>query len=181
MFYNIIVNKFKYGIIKLQRRLFMHVNGRSYSNGVEFSATKYKVNFETYSDVTKFFLRKNEVKEMKRLDFLNGFPFLRGLRRLLEAKLLFLLMILDVIVNIAAVNSVEEESLFGKLIWVFLLGVACILAWDFVIIIKNLKSVWQYHGAEHKVILTNLKNEPLTVENCRKTPRIADDCGTLCW
>lgn len=45
-------------------------------------------------------------------------------------------MILDVIVNIAAVNSVEEEILFGKLIGVFLLGVACVLAWDFVIIIK---------------------------------------------
>lgn len=44
--------------------------------------------------------------------------------------------------------------------------------------IKDIKRVFQYHGAEHKSIFAYEKNLPLTVENVRSMPRLHPRCGT---
>ncbi len=44
---------------------------------------------------------------------------------------------------------------------------------------KNIKSTWQYHGAEHKVIITNYEKKEINLENCKKASRISDNCGTM--
>ena len=57
----------------------IHVGGSSYINGISFSATKYSVNFESYPDSTKLFLRRNEgEKTSKVLDFMSNIPLVRG-------------------------------------------------------------------------------------------------------
>ena len=43
---------------------------------------------------------------------------------------------------------------------------------------KDIKRVFQYHGAEHKTIHTYESNLPLTVENVRKHSRLHPRCGT---
>lgn len=43
---------------------------------------------------------------------------------------------------------------------------------------KEIKRVWQYHGAEHKTIACYEAGLPLTVENCREQPRQHPRCGT---
>ncbi len=43
---------------------------------------------------------------------------------------------------------------------------------------KDVKRVLQYHGAEHKTINTFEKGLPLTVENVRKNSRLHKRCGT---
>lgn len=43
---------------------------------------------------------------------------------------------------------------------------------------KDIKRVFQYHGAEHKVIYTYESGQPLTVENARKFTRLHPRCGT---
>jgi uncharacterized protein YqhQ len=43
---------------------------------------------------------------------------------------------------------------------------------------KEIKRVWQYHGAEHKTIFCYEKGLDLTVENCRSQPRLHPRCGT---
>lgn len=44
--------------------------------------------------------------------------------------------------------------------------------------IKDIKRVFQYHGAEHKSIFAYEKNLPLTVENVKAMPRLHPRCGT---
>ena len=43
---------------------------------------------------------------------------------------------------------------------------------------KDMRRVFQYHGAEHKTIFCYEKGLPLTVENVRKQPRHHPRCGT---
>ncbi len=45
-------------------------------------------------------------------------------------------------------------------------------------LIKDIKRVFQYHGAEHKSIWTYERGLPLTVENARKQTRFHPRCGT---
>jgi uncharacterized protein YqhQ len=44
--------------------------------------------------------------------------------------------------------------------------------------LKDIRRVFQYHGAEHKSIHTYEKGEELTVENARRHPRLHARCGT---
>ena len=44
--------------------------------------------------------------------------------------------------------------------------------------LKDIKRVWEYHGAEHKTIFCYEKGLPLTVENARVQSRFHPRCGT---
>ena len=44
--------------------------------------------------------------------------------------------------------------------------------------LKDIQRVFQYHGAEHKTIFCYEADEPLTVENVKKFPRLHPRCGT---
>ena len=43
---------------------------------------------------------------------------------------------------------------------------------------KDIRRVFEYHGAEHKTIFCYEKGEELTVENVKKQPRLHPRCGT---
>jgi uncharacterized protein YqhQ len=45
-------------------------------------------------------------------------------------------------------------------------------------LIKDIRRVFEYHGAEHKTVFTWEKGLPLTVENARPQPRLHPRCGT---
>lgn len=44
--------------------------------------------------------------------------------------------------------------------------------------IREIRRVWQYHGAEHKTIYCYEKRQPLLVENAREQSRFHPRCGT---
>lgn len=67
------------------------------------------------------------------------------------------------------INSLIEQSI--KLI-VFL---AYVISVSFM---KDIKRVFQYHGAEHKTIFCYEAGLPLTIENARKQKRFHPRCGT---
>jgi uncharacterized protein YqhQ len=45
-------------------------------------------------------------------------------------------------------------------------------------LLKDIRRVFQYHGAEHKTVFTWEAGLPLTVENARPQPRLHPRCGT---
>ncbi|MBO5340309.1 MAG: DUF1385 domain-containing protein [Oscillospiraceae bacterium] len=62
------------------------------------------------------------------------------------------------------------ESLLKIVIFIFYLGLCSRM--------KDIRRVFQYHGAEHKTIFCYEAGLPLTVENVRKQPRHHPRCGT---
>ena len=44
--------------------------------------------------------------------------------------------------------------------------------------LKEIRRVFQYHGAEHKAVYCYENNLPLTVENAQKFPTLHPRCGT---
>lgn len=162
------------------------VGGSSYNNGIKFIAKEYSVNFESSKEMTKIFLHKNKAvkKTSKLLDIMHKIPFIRGISLLIEDfKLLVILLFLDVITNTYLVNIEPESSLYKSLNFILsgiLLIIWIITIWYLITkIFKKIKSTWQYHGAEHKVIYTNYENKEINLENCRKAPRISNSCGTM--
>lgn len=159
----------------------IRVDGSSYNNGIRFSATKYSVNFESYSNSTKMFLRKNEEpKVSKVLDFIMRIPLLRGIVSMIRnSKMLFFFLLYSLLYEI--VSKTNSESKISLLLLSGLGFCFAVLLICYIIkkVLKNVKSTWQYHGAEHKVIFTNYEDIELTLENCRKAPRISEYCGTM--
>ncbi len=75
-------------------------------------------------------------------------------------------------------EGVEKSSFLFNLIdgvtrvFIFFLYIAAIGLWG------EMKRIYQYHGAEHKVIYAFEANEELTVENARKYKPFHPRCGT---
>ncbi len=75
-------------------------------------------------------------------------------------------------------HSITEDPLFLNLME-GALRLVIFLAYIFAISqMKDIKRVFQYHGAEHKTIFCYEADLPLTVENVQKFPRLHPRCGT---
>lgn len=75
-------------------------------------------------------------------------------------------------------NSLIESRLLKNLIE-GILRIAIFLVYMWLATkMKEIKRVWQYHGAEHKTIFCYEKQLPLTVENARMQSRFHPRCGT---
>lgn len=70
--------------------------------------------------------------------------------------------------NRIILNLIEGAIRIG----IFLLYIALVSQ------MKDIRRVFEYHGAEHKTIATYESGEELTVENARKYPRLHPRCGT---
>ncbi len=68
-----------------------------------------------------------------------------------------------------AVNSLIEQGIKLIVFLAYVVGVS---------FMKDIKRVFQYHGAEHKTIFCYEEGLPLTVENARKQKRFHPRCGT---
>jgi len=74
--------------------------------------------------------------------------------------------------------NVEKNALTFNLI-AGIIRIILFLGYIYLIsLLKDVKRLFQYHGAEHKTIFTFEKKLPLTVENVRKEPRLHPRCGT---
>lgn len=68
-----------------------------------------------------------------------------------------------------AVNSLIEQGIKLIVFLAYVVGIS---------FMKDIKRVFQYHGAEHKTIFCYEAGLPLTVENARKQKRFHPRCGT---
>ena len=81
-----------------------------------------------------------------------------------------------------AEKAAKEESKGEKVLMTFLMVLSSILGVAgymlLVSLMKDIKRVFMYHGAEHKAIFCYEAGEELTVENVRKQRRFHPRCGT---
>ena len=80
--------------------------------------------------------------------------------------------------NIAAIASSSLKSLWYSLIEGGLMLVIFISYILLVTLMKDVRRVFMYHGAEHKVIFCYERGLDLTVENAKHMPREHSRCGT---
>lgn len=66
-------------------------------------------------------------------------------------------------------RAVAEGVMRMGIFLIYLAGISCM---------KDIRRLFQYHGAEHKTIFCYENQEPLTVENVRKHIRFHPRCGT---
>ncbi|MCX7795462.1 MAG: DUF1385 domain-containing protein [bacterium] len=74
-------------------------------------------------------------------------------------------------------NNIQSAFLVNILEGLVRIGVFLVYLYSFSFI-KDIRRVFEYHGAEHKVIFTYEKGEPLTVDNAIKNSRLHPRCGT---
>jgi len=74
--------------------------------------------------------------------------------------------------------SFGKDSFTFNLIDGFLRLIVFLLYLASILLLKDIRRVFSYHGAEHKVVHTYEAKEELTVENARKHSRLHPRCGT---
>ena len=81
--------------------------------------------------------------------------------------------LLKMIPAFAALNYVVHNLVVSGVRLIVLLAYLFLVS-----LVPDIKRVFMYHGAEHKVITCYEQGEELTVENARKMSRLHDRCGT---
>lgn len=164
----------------------IRVGGNSYNNGIRFVGDRYNVSFETRNDSTNMYLRKNGVYKINKvMEVLRKIPLLRGVVSIIcSNKLLLSVVLLDILMNFSNVfeqSGNDTQNIVPMLVFLIAMLVLTSLMLVYAIkkLFKNMKRTWQYHGAEHKVIYTNYAKKDITLENCRVSPRVNDNCGTM--
>ncbi len=71
----------------------------------------------------------------------------------------------------------ENQGLFHLVAGTTRIGFFLVYLW-LISLSKDIRRVFQYHGAEHQSIYTYEKGEPLEVENARRQSRFHPRCGT---
>lgn len=87
-----------------------------------------------------------------------------------------------VVLPLVLANSVDSLRLGNTIVFNLVEGLIR-LAFFFIYLVaisrmKDIRRVFQYHGAEHKVVYTYEAEEDLTVENARKHTTLHPRCGT---
>lgn len=77
----------------------------------------------------------------------------------------------------AALKPIRPTVAFNLVDGLFRMSFFLIMIWS-MSLLKEMARVFQYHGAEHKVVYTWEAGEELTVENARRKPRQHPRCGT---
>lgn len=164
----------------------INVAGSSYNDGIKFVGDKYSVNFITKNGETEIFLR--EIKNVRKRIKLK-IPFLRGIISLMDTNYIILVVLLlsvvmDFAESIVLTSKEGTAQVIGQTVMdisaYFLLAVVIIeVIYVAFKLAKNINTTWRYHGAEHKVIYVNDEEQEITLENCRKAPRISNRCGTM--
>ncbi len=81
--------------------------------------------------------------------------------------------LLEFIPGFAGIHYVWRNLIVSGVRLIVLLGYLLLVS-----LVPDIKRVFMYHGAEHKVITCFEQGEDLTVENARKMSRLHDRCGT---
>lgn len=123
--------------------------------------------------------KKAEPKEEKKTGALiNALMILAGVLGFAIAIVLFLLIPRLVVAGIEFIAGKSLSSVSHAAIEQGIKLVVLVLYVYLVSLMKDIKRVFMYHGAEHKTIFCYESGLPLTVENVRKQRRFHPRCGT---
>ena len=123
--------------------------------------------------------KKTEPKEEKKTSALvNALMILAGVLGFAIAIVLFLLIPRLVVAGIEFIAGKSLSSVSHAAIEQGIKLVVLVLYVYLVSLMKDIKRVFMYHGAEHKTIFCYESGLPLTVENVRKQRRFHPRCGT---
>ncbi|MDD4594832.1 MAG: DUF1385 domain-containing protein [Methanobacteriaceae archaeon] len=136
----------------------------SYKNGISFHGDKITVNSRINKD------RVQEIDfEIKGNIIINRIPLLRRYFGSLKSTLLsMLLLVIFIIVDFYS-NYKNELGMMAYIFTIVLILGLCIF--------QN-KSLSGFHGAEHKAINAYYYYNTISIDNIKKSPRIAKQCGT---
>ena len=123
--------------------------------------------------------KKTEPKEEKKTSALiNALMILAGVLGFAIAIVLFLLIPRLVVAGIELIAGKSLSSVSHAAIEQGIKLVVLVLYVYLVSLMKDIRRVFMYHGAEHKTIFCYESGLPLTVENVRKQRRFHPRCGT---
>jgi uncharacterized protein YqhQ len=93
---------------------------------------------------------------------------------------LLLFFYLPLLATQAISNALDlgKDSLSFNIIDGILRMIVFLIYLSVILLMKDIRRVFAYHGAEHKVVFTWEAKEELTVENARKHTRLHPRCGT---
>ncbi|CAM3244811.1 DUF1385 domain-containing protein [Sporolactobacillus spathodeae] len=141
------------------------------SKHLQYASDVYEENPETDQEREK---QRNETNSSGRIKSILGLTTV-GILSFLFAKFIF-----DLVPALAA-STLEPfiANHFGQILIEGLIKVFLLIG--YILLISQtplIKRLFQYHGAEHKVINTFESGTPLTVENVRKHSRLHYRCGS---
>lgn len=166
--------------------------GRSYNNGITFFSDKFKISFKNNGNNTTMVLQKNENETTtKILNFLNKIPIIRTIVGIIRnMKVILILYCTSLVIEIMMKSEVETiQNIAYISIYIYEVIVLLILTFSIykikgkrnygTLTKQNSSNTFSYHEAEHKVLYVHTKNQKMTLENCRKAPRVSDKCGSM--
>ncbi len=132
-----------------------------------------------FAEPTKFDKWVSDKLKINPMNILMGFSVILGIV-LAVGLFVFLPNFLASLIcdNIAAIATSSLKSLWYSLIEGGIMLTIFICYILFVTLMKDVRRVFMYHGAEHKVISCYERGLDLTVENAKRMPREHSRCGT---
>ena len=157
----------------------IYVGGSAYNNGVVFSSENYTAKFAMNNQNNYEITHKKRVQVGGFKKHVMRIPILKGILLLFETPISFLLTGSMIILDIFEYTSKKTESNINSIFLVVAIVIALgILFYITKNVVYKAKLTLEYHGAEHKTIFAYENETELTLDNVRKSPRIARRCGT---
>ena len=149
------------------------IGGRAHINGITFVTNTHIVRGKLSHGTVSINMRRLPWPWI--FNRMDKVPFLRGVARLIKLlnhKLLLASIFLLAIPweRILPLDNfaVSESVVLELAIYAFVLILSVVL----------LKRLWQFHGAEHKVLNIYMKGEDLSLSAVREASRVSERCGT---
>jgi len=186
------------GKLRLTRWVTLKIrSGRALINGVEFSSSYHTV-AATVDDDGNYHtdVKKTRAGRYPWLDYIEyciyKIPILRGIYDLIgTGYMLVILLIISVLPFLLAkietyllrvAGSTSTYNILNIIMFVIILGISAKVVWDLAKFIKDMllksKSLFSYHGAEHKAAETYDAGKELSLQNVKKSSRISAHCGS---
>ena len=158
-----------------ERRFRLSIGGSASNNGVKFISDNYVARFDMDKNNNYQISYNKRIKAEGIRKRIKKIPLLKGLYAMYEGNpIVIFYALFMLLMDFTHYNSTDNYLLLAVM---SLVTGGCLI---YLIrkVLYNVKDTWMYHGAEHKTIYAYENKEELTLENVRKSPRIAKRCGT---
>lgn len=143
-----------------------------------YKAMMLSAEISGYTDIEDEDKKTEPKEENKTSALINALMILAGVLGFAIAIVLFLLIPRLVVAGIEFIAGKSLSSVSHAAIEQGIKLVVLVLYVYLVSLMKDIRRVFMYHGAEHKTIFCYESGLPLTVENVRKQRRFHPRCGT---
>lgn len=160
------------------------LSGRALTNGIELESDNFIVRARRKNDSIEFDIDELEDDEEDSVtskigDLIDKIPIIRGISNHISLSMfnkLFIIIIiaLDIFKVFEQSKNLSSNNVVS-IYTVFTIIFSAIILYFLI----NIKNIFQYHGAEHKVVNTYEKYRKINLENVKNASRIHYRCGTI--